>query len=117
MVRAAPRWLDGRMVEAPAGRCGGHAVFGSRGHQNTPRISGIFYPAGGWEDISEEPRGPLMDAMNLDFWRRQWEAFVNAPIACVGFLVVGATPLRRSSPASPGVRIKAPVEYHQPCAI
>ena len=30
-----------------------------------------------------------MDPMDPDFWRRQWEAFSSAPIACVGFLVVG----------------------------
>jgi hypothetical protein len=31
-----------------------------------------------------------MDPMDTDFWRRQWEAFSSAPIACVGFLAVGA---------------------------
>jgi hypothetical protein len=32
----------------------------------------------------------MMDPMDPDFWRRQWEAFSSAPIACVGFLAVGA---------------------------
>jgi hypothetical protein len=31
-----------------------------------------------------------MDPMDPDFWRRQWEAFVSAPIASGVFLVVGA---------------------------
>jgi hypothetical protein len=31
-----------------------------------------------------------MDPIDPDFWRRQWEAFSSAPIACLGFLAVGA---------------------------
>jgi hypothetical protein len=31
-----------------------------------------------------------MNPMDPDFWRRQWEAFSSAPVACVVFLVVGA---------------------------
>jgi hypothetical protein len=30
-----------------------------------------------------------MDAMDPDFWRRQLQAFISAPIPCVVFLVIG----------------------------